>query len=316
MTLTLKKLPDEEFVAPGRSGCPGCPAVTGARMTSKVLGKKSIMVNSTGCMCVNYGYQGSTLFPYIHSLFPNAGAITAGIDAGLKAIGKRDEINLFAYCGDGGTVDIGLQALSGAVERGHRFLYICYDNEGYMNTGVQRSGSTPHGARTTTTPVAKVMAGEQRPLSRSKDMVKIMAAHGIPYAATASVAYPLDYMRKVEKAIQIDGPTYIHLHAPCLVGWGVQENMGIAVARSAVETCIFPLYEVVDGRKFKLSRRSKKKKPIEEYLKHQTRFKHLTEKNIKDIQKDVDSQWEYLQRLCGMWDAPAGSSTGPEDRVP
>lgn len=300
MAVTLKKLPDEEFVAPGRSGCPGCPAVIGARMASKVLGKKTIMVNSTGCMCVNYGYQGSTLFPYIHSLFPNAGAITAGIDAGLKAIGKRDEISLFAYCGDGGTVDIGIQALSGAVDRGHRFLYICYDNEGYMNTGVQRSGSTPYRARTTTTPVAKVIAGESRPLSRRKDMVKIMAAHGIPYAATASVAYPLDYMRKVEKAIRIDGPTYIHLHSPCLVGWGIDENMGVAVARLAVETCIAPLYEVINGRKFKVSKPVKNKKPIEEYLNLQGRFKHLTKQNIKKIQMDVDSQWEYLQSLCTL----------------
>ena len=177
MAIKLKALPDEEFVAAGRAGCPGCPAVMGARMANKVLGKKAIMVNSTGCMCVNYGYQGSPRFPYIHSLFPNAGAITAGIDAGLTALGKREGIHLYAYCGDGGTVDIGLQALSGAVDRGHRFLYICYDNEGYMNTGAQRSGSTPTGARTTTTPVGAQQAGERRPLSRRKDMVRVMEKH-------------------------------------------------------------------------------------------------------------------------------------------
>jgi pyruvate ferredoxin oxidoreductase beta subunit len=300
MALTLKTLPDEELVAPGRAGCAGCPAVMGARMTTKVLEKDMIMVNSTGCMCVNYGYQGSTEFPYIHSLFPNAGAITAGIDAGLKALGKRESIHLFAYCGDGGTVDIGFQALSGAVDRGHRFLYICYDNEGYMNTGVQRSGSTPYKARTTTTPVGDVIQGEPRPISRRKDMVRIMAAHGIPYAATASVAFPLDYMRKVQKAIQIDGPTYIHLHAPCLVGWGVAENLGVTVARLAVETCMFPLYEVTDGRKYKLSKQVKKRKPIEKYLELQGRFRHLSKESIQRVQADVDSSWEYLQRLCEL----------------
>ena len=236
----------------------------------------------------------------MRSLFPNAGAVTAGIDAGLKALGKREGINLFAYCGDGGTVDIGFQALSGAVDRGHRFLYICYDNEGYMNTGVQRSGSTPYKARTSTTPVGEMIKGEPRPLSRRKDMVRIMAGHGIPYAATASVAYPLDYMRKVRKAIQIDGPTYIHLHAPCLIGWGVAENLGVSVARLAVETRLFPLYEVTDGRQYKLSKQVKKKKPIEEYLKLQGRFKHLSQGSIDRMQAEVDSYWEHLQALCSL----------------
>jgi pyruvate ferredoxin oxidoreductase beta subunit len=295
--LTLEKLPDEESIAPGRGGCPGCPAVIGARIVTKILGKKTIMVNSTGCMTVNYGYQGAPLIPYIHSLFENAGAIISGIDVGLRALGKRDRVNLFAYSGDGGTVDIGLQALSGAVDRGHKFLYICYDNEGYMNTGVQRSGSTPYKARTTTTPVGKVVAGEPRPLSRRKDMVRIMAAHGIPYAATASVAYPIDYIAKIEKAIRIDGPTYIHLHAPCLVGWGVDENMGVAVARAAVETCIFPLYEVEDGRRFRITKRIQSRKPIEEYVKLQGRFRHLQKKDIETLQGEVDGYWEYLQHV-------------------
>ena len=304
MAITLKNLTDDRFVAEGRAGCAGCPAVIGARMASKVLGPNSMMVTSTGCMCVNYGYQGSPMFPYIHSLFPNAGALISGIDAGLKATGKRDGINLFAFCGDGGTVDIGLQALSGAVDRGHRFLYICYDNEGYMNTGGQRSGATPYKARTSTTPVGEQRSGEPRLLSHRKDMVKIIANHGIVYTATASVAYPIDYMRKIEKAISIDGPTYIHLHSPCLVGWNLQENMGVTVARTAVETCMFPLYEVEDGTHYKITKPVANKKPIEEYLKLQGRFKHLfTEENkeyITQIQSDVDAGWEFLQKLANI----------------
>lgn len=301
MALNLKNLTDEEFVASGRGGCPGCPAVIGARMATKVLGKDSMMVNSTGCMCVNYGYQGSTLFPYIHSLFPNAGSVISGIDAGLKATGKRDNVNLFAFCGDGGTVDIGLQALSGAVERGHRFLYICYDNEGYMNTGTQRSGATPYKAKTTTTPVGEVKAGEPGALARRKDMVRIMAAHGIAYTATASIAYPMDYMRKIEKAMTIDGPTYIHLHSPCIVGWGFDESQGVSIAKLAVDTCMFPLYEIENGYNLKVTRKVRNKKPVEDYLKTQARFRHLFrgdgQADIELMQKDVDSRWEYLQSI-------------------
>lgn len=302
VAINLKNLTDEEFVALGRAGCPGCPAVIGARIASKVLGRNTIMVSATGCMVANYGYAGATLFPYIHSLFPNAGSIVSGIDAGLKALGKRAGINLFSYSGDGGTVDIGLQALSGAVDRGHRFLYICYDNEGYMNTGGQRSGATPYKARTSTTPVGALIAGEPRPIARRKDMVRIMAAHGIKYAATASIAFPVDYLRKVEKAINTDGPTYIHLQSPCIVGWGFDESMGVTIARLAVETCIFPLYEVEDGRKFKITKQITRKKPVEEYLKLQGRFKHLFKEegneHIKQLQREVDENWEYLQTIA------------------
>ena len=303
MSITLKNLPVEEPIAYGRGGCAGCPAVIGARMVSKVAGMNAMMVNSTGCMCVNYGYAGAPKIPYIHTLFPNAAAVMSGIDEGLKAIGKREGVNLFAYCGDGGTVDIGLQALSGAVDRGHRFLYICYDNEGYMNTGSQRSGATPYKAKTSTTPVGEVQAGEPRRLSRRKDMVRIMADHGIPYTASASLAYPVDFMNKVEKALAVDGPTYIHLQCPCLVGWGVAENMGVTVARAAVETCINPLYEVVDGKHYKITQKIKEKKPVEEYLKLQGRFKHLFASEsgaeyIAQMQQDVDENWEYLNYLA------------------
>ncbi len=303
MTLKLKDLPDEEFVALGRGGCPGCPAVIGARMASKVLGANSMMVNSTGCMCVNYGYQGACEFPYVHSLFPNAGGILAGMDAGLKALGRREGVNLYAFSGDGGTVDIGFQTLSGAVERGHRFIYICYDNEGYMNTGGQRSGATPFQAVTSTTPRGKARSGQPRPITRRKDMVRIMAAHGIPYAASASIAYPRDYLDKLERAKAVDGPSYIHLHSPCIVGWGYEEHLGVSLAKLAVRTRLFPLYEVIDGWTFRITKEVAKPKPLVDYLELQRRFKHLFtpggEALIERFQREVNENWDHLQTLAG-----------------
>ena len=314
--VTYKNLTDREYAAPGRGGCPGCPAVLGARLAHKVLGPNAMTVTSTGCMCVNYGYYGASRLPFVHSLFENAGSVISGIDAGLKALGKREGINLFAYCGDGGTVDIGLQSLSGAVERGHRFLYICYDNEGYMNTGSQRSGATLPGARTSTTPVTACLAGEPRPYVRRKDMVRIMAGHGIPYAASASLAYPLDYLNKINRAIEIDGPTYIHLHSPCINGWGIGDDMGVSVSRLAVETCINPVYEVVDGYKLKINVRPKEKKPVEEYLKVQGRFKHLFGGKGKDVietlQAQVDKNWAVLQSLEEVAQRVDGGAGGAE----
>jgi len=284
MSLTLRDLPDEEFVAPGRSGCPGCGAVIAARMLSKVLGKKTIMINSTGCMTVNYAYAGAPLFPFMHPLFENVGSVMAGVDYGLRALGRREGINLVGLAGDGGTADIGFQSLSGAVERGHRFLYVCYDNEAYMNTGVQRSGTTPFGAKTTTSP-----NGEARPMSLRKDMVKIMAAHGIPYAATAAIAYPLDFMRKVKKAIAIDGPTYIHVLSPCWVGWGFPQDSSVEVSKLAVQTGMWVLYEVENGKAHPTVK-IRERKPVEEYLKAQDRFSHLSREEIDRIQQFVDAK--------------------------
>lgn len=296
MSVRMQDLPVEEVVAPGRGGCPGCAAVIGARMASKIAGQNTIMVNSTGCMCVNYGYAGAPLFPYVHSLFENAGSVASGIDAALKAGKRRDGVNLIVLAGDGGTVDIGFQALSGAVERGHRFLYICYDNEGYMNTGVQRSGATPYGASTTTSPVGKIGKGESRPLSRKKDMVRVMAAHGIPYTATASIAYPLDFMRKVQTALAIDGPSYIHLLSPCSNGWGIEPKDSVKVARLAVQTNFAPLYEITGGRQFKINLRPVNPKPVKEYLAMQKRFRHLTDNHgeLDIIQQAVAENWQYL----------------------
>lgn len=299
--VTLKNLTDFELVAPGRSGCDGCGAVIAARMASKVFGSNTIMVNATGCMCANYGYAGSTRFPYIHSLFENCGSILAGIDAGLRALGKRDEVNLFGLAGDGGTVDIGLQALSGAVERGHRFVYICYDNEAYMNTGVQRSGATPLGARTSTSPVGLSQQGERGSLLRRKNMVLIMADHGIPYTASASIAYPLDFLNKVQKALTIDGPSYIHVLSPCPTSWGHPADQSVRIAKLAVETRISPLFEIERGKPLSLDRQKSKGLPVTEYLKAQSRFAHLEKPEnlhiLAQIQEEINQSWHHLERL-------------------
>ncbi|MEW6524410.1 MAG: thiamine pyrophosphate-dependent enzyme [Bacillota bacterium] len=301
MAISLSRLANEEFVAPGRSGCPGCPAVMGARLAMKVLGKDTIMVNATGCMVANYGYCGAPLFPFIHSLFENAGALASGVESGLRALGKPD-VNVVVYAGDGGTVDIGLQALSGAVERGHRLVYICYDNEGYMNTGVQRSGSTPPWASTTTMPEGRRDWQKGSIYAARKDMVRIMAAHDIPYAATASVGYPQDYVRKVEKAANADGPAYIHLLTPCIVGWGFPEAMGPKLARLAVDTLAFPLYEVEDGHRYRITVRPSRPKPVAEYLGLQSRFRQLGDDDgiIEIIEKQLKRRWAHLQDLAAL----------------
>jgi pyruvate ferredoxin oxidoreductase beta subunit len=299
--VNFKTLTDFEMVAPGRSGCDGCGAVIAARMASKVFGLDAMMVNATGCMCANYGYAGSPRFPYIHSLFENCGSVMSGIDAGLRALGKRDEVILFGLAGDGGTVDIGLQALSGAVERGHRFVYLCYDNEAYMNTGVQRSGATPLGARTSTSPVGITQNGERGSLLRRKNMVLIMADHGIPYTASASIAYPLDLLNKLQKALSFDGPSYIHILSPCPTSWGHPVDQSIRVAKLAVETRISPLFEVERGKPLSLDRQKGKGTPVIEYLKTQSRFAHLelaeNKPLLDQIQEEVDQSWQHLERL-------------------
>lgn len=299
MPISLKTLTDEELISPGRSGCPGCAAMLAVRLALKVLGHKTIMVSSTGCVLSNFTHAGSPTVPFIHSLLPGAGALISGIDAGLKALGNREGLTLFAFAGDGGTADIGFQSLTGAVERGHKFLYICYDNEGYMNTGGQRSGTTPYGTATATTP-GQMSVGEQTSLKYRKDMVLIMAAHRIPYAATASIAYPQDFLRKIEKASQINGPSYIHLLTPCNYRWGFREDQSIQVAKAAVETRVAPLYEVEGGRKYSLGIQKSAVRPAKEYLKMQRRYNHLADEEIENIQKSVDENWDFLEHMAKL----------------
>ncbi len=215
--------------------------------------------------------------------------MASGIEAALKALGKKNDIKVLVIAGDGATMDIGFGALSGAFERGHDFTYVCMDNEAYMNTGVQRSSGTPYDASTTTSPAGKFSFGNPRP---KKDMPAIMAAHGSPYVATTTIGFPRDMSRKVKKATEIVGPTYIHAHAPCTTGWGFDTSKTLEVARLAVETCLWPLYEIENGEITQV-RKIKDARPVEEYLRTQKRFRHLFtmqggEEEIKKIQALAD----------------------------
>ncbi|MEM3402745.1 MAG: pyruvate synthase subunit PorB [Candidatus Hadarchaeales archaeon] len=283
----MNGLPEEEWIAPGHRACAGCGCILSLRHVLKGLGKNAIITMATGCMeVVTTPYpQTAWRIPWIHVAFENAAAVASGVSRALKVLGRED-VKTVAIAGDGGTADIGLQALSGAVERGENILYVCYDNEAYMNTGIQRSGATPFKAWTTTTPVGGRGRGEDRP---KKDIPAIIAAHGAPYVATASVAYPLDLLKKVRKAAGIKGPTYIHIHAPCTPGWRIESHATIEVARLAVLTGAWILYEVENG-KINVTFKPPKRRPVAEYLKMQGRFRHLTDEEIAEIQKMVDEQ--------------------------
>jgi pyruvate ferredoxin oxidoreductase beta subunit len=233
--------------------------------------------------------------------FENAAAVASGVEAAHKAMIRKgrledNQITFLAIAGDGGTADIGIQALSGALERGHDFVYVCLDNEAYMNTGIQRSSSTPYGAGTTTSPPGKKSIGQQ---TWKKNMPAIAAAHNIPYVATASPAYYVDLMNKTKKASLVKGPAYLHIFSPCPTGWRCAVEDSVQTARLVVQTKIFPLYEVIDG-KWRLSRKIKKPKPVTEYFKLQRRFSHLTEEDIALIQERVDKEFDRLLELCGV----------------
>ena len=283
----MSVIPDLELVAPGHGACGGCGCILTMRHILKALGKDVIISMSTGCMEVSTSPYPHTSWrvPWIHAAFENAAAVASGVARALKVLGKP-HVKSVAIAGDGGTADIGLQALSGAAERGENILYICYDNEAYMNTGIQRSGVTPFGAWTTTTPVGKVSRGSDRP---KKDLPAIMVAHGAPYVATASVAYIPDLIKKVQKAASINGPTYIHVHASCVPGWRIESDMAIEIPRLAVLTGAWALYEVENG-KLNVTFKPPKRRPISDYLKLQGRFRHLTEQEIAEIQRRVDEQ--------------------------
>ncbi|GBE17755.1 pyruvate synthase subunit PorB [archaeon BMS3Abin16] len=291
---TVKEVSDKELFASGHRACAGCGGTLAIRYALKALGPNTICTNATGCMeVVSSPYpEISWKVPWIHQAFENSAASASGVESALKALGRKKGVNVVAFGGDGGTFDIGLQSLSGAMERGHDLTYICYDNEAYMNTGVQRSGSTPYGAMTTTSPPGKLSFGEDR---QKKDMPHIIAAHGVPYVATASVALPLDYMAKVKKAAAIEGPAYVQVYSPCPVGWGSDPAKSIEIGRLAVDTGMIVLYEIENGVS-KVSYRPPEKIPVREFLKTQKRFRHLTDDKIAEIQGFVDERWDKTFR--------------------
>ncbi len=292
-----RQVTTEEYLAPGHRACIGCGEALAMRLAFKALGPDSIVVCATGCMEIISSQLPWTSWrvPWIHTIFENTAAVASGIEAGLKIMKQKGrkpdkKINVVANAGDGGTSDIGLQALSGALERGHDFLYICWDNEAYMNTGIQRSSATPYGASTTTAPAGKRSIGQ---VTWKKNMPAIAAAHNIPYVATACPSYPFDLMEKVAKGAAIDGPAYVHIFSVCPTGWRCPTDQTIEIGRLAVQTGVFPLYEIEDG-KYKLNVNVAKRKPVEEYLKPQGRFRHLSEKDIKYIQDRVDKEYTGL----------------------
>ncbi len=261
----------ENVLAAGHRACAGCGEAMAARMVTDLIGSEAIYVAATGCLQVftTHNAQSAWQVPWIHSVFANAAAVAAGIEAALRARG--DNTPVVVQAGDGGTFDIGLQCLSGMIERGHDVLFVCYDNEGYMNTGVQRSGSTPHAVRTTTSPPGRLRAGKRH---LKKDVLAIVGAHHLPYAATATVAFFSDLQDKVKKALSIRGPRFLQVLAPCPLGWDHAAERTVEVARLAVETGLFPLVELEYGTPTSVMHLARQR-PVEDYLELQGRFRHL-----------------------------------------
>ena len=286
-TKTLKQfgieVPEAEYAPPGHTACAGCPGAAMLRQMLKFLGPKVIMTNPASCS----GYFGRALeVPLCRCLFEAAAASGTGIRAALDVIGDK-ETNVLVFAGDGGTYDIGIQALSATAERNENLIYACYDNEGYMMTGMQRSSATPERAWSTTTPLPQPKA------ERKKDIISIMAAHRIPYVATASIAYPQDFIGKVLKAKATEGMRFFNLLAPCPTGWRFDTKLSVKLARMAVQSRVFALLEVEDGVRWKV-KQPKEKVPIKDYIRLQGRFSHLTDADIEAIEQEVDEEWKFL----------------------
>ncbi len=281
-----------ELFVPGHYGCPGCGATVAMKQTLSVLGEDTIVVMTAGCWSSLIGIYPYTCLtvPVVSVAFGATASVAAGIKAGLTCQGNH-HTTVLAFAGDGGTFDIGFQPLSGVVERNDDILFICYDNEAYMNTGIQRSSATPAGGWTTTTP------DSARKGQRKKNMVEIMAAHRIPYTATASIGAPEDLKAKLEKATHIKGSRFIHLYASCPTGWRHATELSIEVARQAVRSRVFPLYEVIDGDTWRLSPMPEKES-VDAYLNHQGRFKKMSAEERDRLQKQVDDEWQCLLGKC------------------
>ena len=294
-------IPKEEFAVSGHRACTGCAEILALRLALKGFGRDTIMAMATGCMEIVSTPLPTTdwTLPWIHVAFENAAAVASGVEVALKVLRKKGKIpdkdvHVVAIAGDGGTADIGMQALSGALERYHKFTYICLDNEAYMNTGIQRSSSTPFGAMTTTSPPGKNSIGQS---TWKKDMPKIAVAHNIPYVATACPSYPFDLLEKVRKAKMANGPSYLHILSVCPTGWRSATDLSVRYGRLAVQSGVFPLYEVENG-KYRLTYNPEPLRPINDYLKGQGRFRHLTPDTIATIQKRITEEWNALKALC------------------
>jgi pyruvate ferredoxin oxidoreductase beta subunit len=288
----------EELLAPGHRACQGCGSAIIIRMALKVLGRNTVVGVPAGCWSGVGSMYPDTAWgvPWMQTLFENTSAVMTGIAEAYSILmekGRMPErkINSVAITGDGSTNDIGVAALSGALERGHDFVYICMDNEAYMNTGIQRSSATPYGAATTTSPAGKLIPGQ---VTWKKDMPAIVAAHDIPYVATACPSYPFDLMNKVRKAADVDGPGYVHILSPCPTGWRFPPERTIEIGKLAVETAMFPIYEVENGQ-WRLNVEPRQLKPVEEYLKAQGRFRHLTDDQVEKIQEHLNRKWAELK---------------------
>lgn len=290
--LNAKTISRDEFFY-GHKACAGCGGSLAVRIALKTLGKNAVAVLPAGCMsAVGFNFpQLCFANNAIISTFAGTASILTGVEAGLRAQGIKD-FTAVGFAGDGGTADIGIQALSGAIDRNDDIIYICYDNEAYMNTGIQKSSLTPFGAKTTTTPAGKNIRGNLRP---KKNMFEIVAAHGIPYAATASVGYLNDFINKVHKASTIRGTKYIHIIAPCPTGWGIETDETVEIAKEVVDNGLWYLAEYENGE-FTLNHKPKEFTDIKAYLKKQGRFRHLTDEDIEYIEESRDKKWEYISK--------------------
>ncbi|MEN6473811.1 MAG: pyruvate synthase subunit PorB [Syntrophaceae bacterium] len=290
-----------EYFTSGHRACQGCAEALAVRLVMKALGRDTIVAMSTGCMEIISSPLPTTAWqvPWIHVAFENSSAVASGCEVGMKAMMRKGKlpakkINFVAMGGDGATADIGMGQLSGVLERGHDMVYVCYDNEAYMNTGIQRSSSTPWGASTTTSPAGKKSIGQH---TQKKDMAKIAIAHNAPYVATACSSFPFDLMDKVKKAAATPGPAYLHVLSVCPTGWRIQPEEAIKYGRLAVDSCVFPLYEFENG-KYRLTYKPAHIQTINEYIKGQGRFRHLTPADIGAIQARTTAEYEKLLKLC------------------
>jgi pyruvate/2-oxoacid:ferredoxin oxidoreductase beta subunit len=296
-------IPREEYMSPGHMACQGCGAALAMRLLLKGLGPQTVLVVPACCWSIINGpwHSSAVAVPFLHTAFETGASAAAGVSAAFAIRGIRATV--VAWAGDGGTFDIGLQALSGAAERGDDLLYVCYDNEAYMNTGIQRSSATPVGAWTTTTPMPRV---KRRP---KKAILEIMAAHRIPYAASATVGHPEDLIAKVRRARALEGTRFLHILAPCPPGWRILPEQTLHLARLAVETRIFPLVEIEDGARVRITVVPEGQTPVARYLEAQGRFQHLTADEMAAIQSSVDASWAALwtkAAQAGKGDSVAG----------